>query len=129
LFAIVTQMQLNIFLSPDSFLRLLLMGDVLNLVKAVSVVDISVRSSVIVMIPNMSPSPVLSYVDDSVQEIILVESSAGMNAVTVSSRSPMCDFLVAMPKHQFHAGNSTRSKMFFAISKWRKICPRASILL
>ena len=27
------------------------------------------------------------------------------------------------------AGNSTRSKMFFAISRWRKICPRASILL
>jgi hypothetical protein len=27
------------------------------------------------------------------------------------------------------AGKSTRSKMFFAISRWRKICPRASILL
>ena len=27
------------------------------------------------------------------------------------------------------AGDSIRSKMFFAISRWRKICPRASILL
>ena len=27
------------------------------------------------------------------------------------------------------AGNSTRSKMFFAISRWRKLCSRASILV
>ena len=70
-----------------------------------------------------------------------------MIVVDAISRSSMCNCLVAIPKHQFHgkihkaffywstkgpltlAGNSTRSKMFFAISRWKKICPRASILL
>ena len=105
--------------------------------------------SVIVMILSMSPSLALSRADDSAREIILVKCCAGMIVVNAISRSSMCSSLAAITKNQFHgeisklkyiywstegplitpAGNSTRSKMFFAISRWRKICPRASILL
>ena len=103
--------------------------------------------SVIVMILSTLPLPVLSRADDSAGEIILVKSCAGMIVVNAISRSSMCNSLAAIPKHQFHgkiqklflnwsteepltpAGNSTRSKIFFAISRWKRICPRASILL
>ena len=99
------------------------------------------------MILSTSPLPVLSHADDSAREIILVKSCAGMTVVNAFSRSSMCNSPAAIPKHQFHgkiqklllywsterpstpAGNSTRSKMFFAISRCRKICPHASILL
>ena len=91
--------------------------------------------SVIVMILSTSQSPVLSHADDSAREIILVKRSAGMIVVNAISRSSTCNCLVAIAKHQFHgkiqktffywsteepltpAGNSTRSKMFFAISR------------
>lgn len=99
------------------------------------------------MILSTLPLPVLSHADDSAREIILVKSCAGMIVVNAISRSSMCNSHAAIPKHQFHgkiqklffylstegrltpAGNSTRSKTFFAISRWRKICPRVSILL
>jgi len=99
------------------------------------------------MILTMSPLPALSHADGSALETILVEKTVGMIAVSANSRSSMCNSLVAMIKYQFHgkiqkyvsylsterpsipAGNSTLSKKLFAISSWRKICPRASILL
>jgi hypothetical protein len=99
------------------------------------------------MILSTSPSPVLSLAEDSAQETILAKRIARTIVVIVVSRLPMCNFLVAMPKHPFHgknltnifyllteepstpAGNLTHSKTFFAISRWRKVCPRASIPL
>ena len=90
--------------------------------------------SVIVMTLSTSPLPVISHADDSARETILAKSCAGMIVVSAISRSSMCNSPVAIPKHQFHgkiqlnvlfywstdgpltpAGNSIRSKMFFAI--------------
>ena len=70
--------------------------------------------SVIVMILSTLVLPVLSHAGDSAREIILVESSAGMIVVNATSRSSMCNSLVAILKHQFH-GKVQRLFIYFFV--------------